>query len=70
MTQHSIDAMLQFDANANEHANVDVSVNGPLLQGVLLPDAYGVSDIDPLNSAPPWIVFILFVKFLSLDNMW
>ena len=28
LTQHPIDAMLQFDANA--HASVDVSVNGPL----------------------------------------
>ena len=26
--QHPIDAILQFDANA--HANVDASVNGPL----------------------------------------
>ena len=30
LTQHPIDAMLQFDANANTHANVDASVNGPL----------------------------------------
>ena len=28
LLQHPIDAMLQFDANA--HANVDASVNGPL----------------------------------------
>ena len=28
LMQHPIDAMLQFDANA--HANLDVSVNGPL----------------------------------------
>ena len=28
--QHPIDAMLQFDANANAQANVDASVNGPL----------------------------------------
>ena len=27
LTQHPIDAMLQFDANANAHANVDASVN-------------------------------------------
>ena len=27
LTQHPIDAMLQFDANAN--ANVEASVNGP-----------------------------------------
>ena len=30
MTQHPIDAMLQFDANANAHTNVDARVNGPL----------------------------------------
>ena len=28
LTQHPIEAMLQFDANA--HANLDTSVNGPL----------------------------------------
>ena len=26
---HPIDAMLQFDANANTHTHVDASVNGP-----------------------------------------
>ena len=26
---HPIDAMLQFDANANAHANIDARVNGP-----------------------------------------
>ena len=26
---HPIDAMLQFDANANAHTNIDASVNGP-----------------------------------------
>ena len=26
---HPIDAMLQFDTNANAHANVDARVNGP-----------------------------------------
>ena len=30
LTQHTIDVMLQFDANANLQANVDASVNGPL----------------------------------------
>ena len=29
LTQHPIDAMLQFHANTNVHENVDVSVNGP-----------------------------------------
>ena len=29
LTQHPIDAMLQYDANANARANVDASVNGP-----------------------------------------
>ena len=35
-TQHPIDAMLQFDANANAnaHANVEASVNGPLVISV------------------------------------
>ena len=32
LTQDPIDVMLQFDANAQAHANVDASVNGPLLQ--------------------------------------
>ena len=31
LTQHPIDAMLQFDANANAHTHVDASVNGPLV---------------------------------------
>ena len=31
LTQHPIDAMLQFDANANADANVDASVSGPLM---------------------------------------
>ena len=30
-TQHPIDVMLQFDANANAHADIDASVNGPKL---------------------------------------
>ena len=30
LTQHPIEAMVQFDANTNAHANVDASVNGPL----------------------------------------
>ena len=30
--QHPIDTMLQFDANANAHANVDASVNGPSVE--------------------------------------
>ena len=30
LTQHLIDAMLQFDTNTNAHANVDAGVNGPL----------------------------------------
>ena len=32
LRQHPIDTMLQFDANANAHAdaNIDASVNGPL----------------------------------------
>ena len=30
LTQHAIDVMLQFDANAHAHANIDASVNGPL----------------------------------------
>ena len=30
LMQHPIDAMLQFDANANAHTNLDSSVNGPL----------------------------------------
>ena len=28
--QHPIDAMVQFDTNANAHANIDANVNGPL----------------------------------------
>ena len=31
LMQHPIDAMLQFDANVNANANIDASVNGPLL---------------------------------------
>ena len=31
LRQHPIDTMLQFDANANVHANVAASVNGPLV---------------------------------------
>ena len=27
--QHPIDTMLQFDANANTHVNIDTGVNGP-----------------------------------------
>ena len=30
LTQHPIDIMFQFDANAHAQANVDASVNGPL----------------------------------------
>ena len=30
LTQQPIDATLQFDVNANAHANLDARVNGPL----------------------------------------
>ena len=30
LIQHPMDAMLQFDANTNAHANIDTGVNGPL----------------------------------------
>ena len=31
LMQHPIDAMVQFDANANAHANLDASLNGTLV---------------------------------------
>ena len=34
--------MLQFDANANAHANVDASVNGPLVSTHVLYDRISV----------------------------
>ena len=64
MTQHPIDAMLQFDANANAQANVDARVNGPLdvLNGLV---------VMPLNlKVEIYINFhiVCFVIFFNLKN--